>query len=210
MPTKRLYYVCGVSWTGKTALINLLSEEENCTIIPEFLDPYPDYFLSLTVNSDEALKRASVEWVLNQYKKKESLIRSTRGVIICDRSPLDLEAYALAFGGNLFQHTTIQMKQMSWSSGVLILLLAPNPNELLKRMRDRGGLESLSSTRLINELIMPLEKEFIRIFNFTNAKSVSTNCSLQDSVEKIELVLQEKYSPCNLNNVINMLPQLLH
>jgi len=208
LPTKRIYYVCGVSWTGKTSIIDLLSEEENCTTIPEFFDPYPDYFPSLTVNSNEALKRASVEWVLNQYKKKENVIRSTQGLIVCDRSPLDLEAYALAFGNNLFQYTTMRMKKVSWSAGALILLLAPNLNELLKRMQDRGGLDSFSSMRLVNELIKPLEKEYIRIFNFTNAKSVPTNCSLEESLKKIESILEEPYCPCNINKVINSFTQV--
>jgi len=190
--------------------VDSLARRHTCTVIPEFFVDYPGYFLSLTVNSKEALKRASIEWVLVQYVKKEYAIRRAEGLVICDRSPLDLIAYSLAFGSKIYAGTVNEMKRIDWSPGRLILLLAPKPDELLRRIRARDHLDSSSSIKTRNELVAPLEKEFRKLYGIINARQVSTDCPLQDIVNEVEAVLQEPYAPSDINSVMKTLPSLLH
>jgi len=186
-------------------VLHSLAKMYACTLIPEFFVNYPDYFLSLTVTSKEGVKRASIDWVLAQYRRKECLIRSAKGLVICDRSPLDLIVYSLAFGSKIYVETVKKMKKIEWSSGRLILLLVPKADELLRRIRTRNHLDSFSSNKILNGLVMPLENEYERLYNVIRSTWISTDCSLQCVVRKIASILQESYTPTDLNKWIKTL-----
>ena len=186
-------------------MVHSLARKYACSVIPEFFANYPDYFLSLTVNSEEGLRRASIDWVLAQYIQKEYAIRSAKGLVICDRSPLDLIVYSLAFGSKIYAETVNAMKRIDWSSGRLFLLLAPKSDELLRRIRTRNHLDSFSSTKILNGLVMPLEKEDKRLYSIIRSTWVSTDCPLPSVVKRIVPTLQEPYMPTDLNKTIKTL-----
>ena len=133
---RTIVYIMGVPCSGKTTILKQWTRKGGATV-PEFFEGVPDYVHNSGKESFN-VKREAQSWVLEQHRLKELCMQNFAldGVILVERSPLDLVAYGRALDelymskevvtpeASIARWTEKQVTSMSWTPGIFILLEA--------------------------------------------------------------------------------------
>ncbi len=87
IPVRFRFYVTGPLGVGKSTAIN---QFRNLVVLDEWLEQRPSVLAKDWETLTPEEKKSADEWIINQFKRKNDLIRHDReGVFILDRGPLD-------------------------------------------------------------------------------------------------------------------------
>lgn len=193
---KHVYYICGTPYVGKTITVNHLCSSYDYHMIPEFFISAPKYFNKLTPSSDIDFKLKIMDWCFLQNICKNHRVEQLDGVIISDRSPLDYLAYCVTLGEEIYLKYRDVLLEKKWEPGILVLLKCSEPEALVDRMRGRDGLSAERSNDLYDNMIIPLEENFTRIFTGTGAITIeNSRLDIPSMLSKVEKIIHENKCP---------------
>lgn len=187
----------GLDATGKTTLTEALRESLNATLLkspPQCLAPFRQRF-----DSEPPLIRRAFyalgNYITAAHVGKESL----RAPVIVDRYWHSTAAYAIAtaVSGRVENLPRPGSELYQWPDDLLrpnlVLLLTVNPEERLRRLRDRGQDKTIEETELeVNQLFrLKVEEAYKRIQN-PSCIIVDASPSPQQVLQQVQQLIRNK------------------
>ncbi|ROL51860.1 UMP-CMP kinase 2, mitochondrial [Anabarilius grahami] len=190
----------GLDATGKTTLTEALRESLNATLLkspPQCLAPFRQRF-----DSEPPLIRRAFYALGNYITAAHIGKESLKAPVIVDRYWHSTAAYAIAtaVGGRVENLPRPGSELYQWPEDLLqpnlVLLLTVNPEERLRRLRDRGQDKTVEEAELeINQFFrLKVEEAYKRIQN--------PACIIVDASPSPQEVLQQSFSDDTRGKVI--------
>ncbi|XP_073682805.1 UMP-CMP kinase 2, mitochondrial-like [Garra rufa] len=188
----------GLDATGKTTLTEALRESLNATLLkspPQCLAPFRQRF-----DSEPPLIRRAFYALGNYITAAHIGKESLRTPVIVDRYWHSTAAYAIAtaVGGRVENLPKPGSELYQWPEDLLkpnlVLLLTVNPEERLRRLRDRGQDKTVEEAELeINQLFrLKVEEAYRRIQN-PACIIVDASPSPQEVLQQVQHLIRNKY-----------------
>lgn len=186
---KKIVYLLGLPCTGKSTIVKEWGNRGGATL-PEFLEPVPD-FVHNSWRGDEDIKLKAQKWAVEQYIRKDELIRNLdcEGILIVERSPIDAVMYAKAFGGKVASWTELEVSKRLWSPGIPILLTT-NLELLEERWTQGRGLSFEEWEYQWKPFSIALQKHYENLKRTFGIPSIQTDTSLVETMGRLQVVIE--------------------
>lgn len=122
---RKVLYLSGLMGSGKTTIVKTLGREGYIAkVVPEFLDPIPDFVMDTRPNSPTEEKVVAQLWILEQYEKKNRLVKDISDDVIVDRSWIDCLTYSVIYGHETTEVIAAKIAEIDWVPGKYIIVYA--------------------------------------------------------------------------------------
>ncbi|MFQ5329620.1 MAG: SIR2 family protein [Thermodesulfobacteriota bacterium] len=198
------FYVTGALGVGKSTAIN---QFRNLVVLDEWLEQRPLILAKSWVNLTDDEKNAADEWIINQFKVKNDILRNEReGIIVLDRGPLDPVAFTpdVEWSNKAARLlSTICPGQAQWQvEDGRVILMQGEGSELALRMvmtqREEYTAEKLQS----------MEERLYKAYCDDGVTKFDTRGLTPSDVARrvAEIIHLEPYAPtCNLHNRLDII-----
>ena len=137
---ERVIYLSGLPGSGKTTITRQLAQRLHATVIPEFLEPIPQWVIATRRDAPISDRIAAQRWVIAQHAAKNLLVREAGregAPVLVDRTFVDAALYAAAYGADTLEATLDELDQHTWVRGLFLILYA-KPDVIKSRMIARA------------------------------------------------------------------------
>ncbi len=163
-------FLSGLPGTGKTTVLSKIALK-GWKAIPEFFDRVPDYVYT-SHNESVASRIRAQDWVLTQNIRKHELAReflSKNYSVVVDRSPVDILAYSLMLGDEIYKDSIDKMLSTNWILGSLYFFNIPI-QIACQRLIDRDSLDKSTTIEWLN-FFENLSRSYNQLMSSTYATS---------------------------------------
>lgn len=133
---KQIIYLTGLLGSGKTTLGLILKDRVNGIFFPEFIDPVPNYFISVRSNSPVDQRINAQVWAINQHARKNDRINIMNDKVVVDRTWTDAVIYSMVFGSETLYSALREAEKYDWEHGLFVFLYARH-DVIEERVRKR-------------------------------------------------------------------------
>lgn len=170
----KILYLTGLAGSGKTTIGRVLEQRLNATLVSEFIDPIPDSVMDTRVDSEYEQKVRAQQWVLGQYRQKNTLVGELSGNVIVDRTWVDALVYSQIYGEDVLQAISTEAERDNWHPGIYVIMFA-DESIIKTRLQQKFGLSENDWDNSWGPYIIDLRQSVIELATTSNLLAIDTS-----------------------------------
>ncbi len=184
--SRKVLYLSGLMGSGKTAIVETLGREGYIAkVVPEFLDPIPDFVMDTRPSSPIEEKIAAQLWILEQYEKKNILVKDIRDNVVVDRTWIDCLTYSVIYGPETTGVITAKIAETDWVPGKYIIVYA-DPRAVKDRLMGNFQLSEEQWDSSWSPYVDALHDTVLEILSHGYGVGIdTTNLSIEQATQRV-------------------------